>query len=519
MSNLTDSHLQKEPKAKKVRPNRAPNSQKALYAPLSATEKFQTFENSETLERPIISSAVFAGIVQAAEALLVFTIGLLSYYVWVGTDESVSVYLPVIITVTFSVNIVMNALKNHSVSAYRDITYQSVRIIFGLTLIFVTIVSIGFLFKVSYAYSRGWSLIFIFGSVAGLIGMRIGVRMLVKEWTKAGMLQRQAVIVGGGEEAGALIAALQSNPNSDIKVLGLFDDRQDARSPDMVAATPKLGRVKALKDFARQTRVDLVIVSMPMTAESRVLEMIKTLFELPVDIRLSAHMNELQFRPRAYSFAGSVPMFDIADKPISDWNMVLKVLFDRLVGLTALVVLSPIMLITALAVKLDSKGPVFFKQQRHGFNNQLIHVYKFRSMYVDQSDVKANKLVQKNDPRVTRVGRFIRKTSLDELPQLINVLKGDLSLVGPRPHALGAKAANALYHEAVDGYFARHKVKPGITGWAQINGWRGETDTLEKLQQRVEHDLHYIEHWSIFLDIYILMMTPIALMADNENAY
>jgi lipopolysaccharide/colanic/teichoic acid biosynthesis glycosyltransferase len=170
-------------------------------------------------------------------------------------------------------------------------------------------------------------------------------------------------------------------------------------------------------------------------------------------------------------------------------------------------------------VKLDSKGPILFRQKRYGFNNELIEVLKFRSMYVDQSDAGASRLVTRGDPRVTRVGRILRRTSIDELPQFFNVVfRGDLSLVGPRPHALQAKAENRLYDQVVDGYFARHRVKPGITGWAQINGWRGETDTQEKLQRRVEHDLHYIENWSVFLDLYIVAATPFALL-KTDGAY
>src|SRR5205809_5501573 len=173
----------------------------------------------------------------------------------------------------------------------------------------------------------------------------------------------------------------------------------------------------------------------------------------------------------------------------------------------------------AVASKLDSKGPVFFKQRRHGFNNDEIEVYKFRSLYTHMTDHSVQKSVTKDDPRVTRVGRFIRKTSIDELPQLINVVfKGNLSLVGPRPHAVNQKIENRRFDEAVDGYFARHRVKPGITGWAQINGWRGETDNDEKIQRRVEHDLYYIENWSVLFDLYILAMTPFAL-TKSENAY
>jgi lipopolysaccharide/colanic/teichoic acid biosynthesis glycosyltransferase len=177
------------------------------------------------------------------------------------------------------------------------------------------------------------------------------------------------------------------------------------------------------------------------------------------------------------------------------------------------------MALVALAIKLDSRGPVLFRQKRYGFNNELIEVYKFRSMYVESTDVTAAKLVTRDDPRVTPIGRFIRKTSLDELPQLLNVVfSGNLSLVGPRPHATHAKAANHLYDLVVDGYFARHRVKPGITGWAQVNGWRGETDTPEKIQRRVEHDLFYIENWSVLFDIYILLKTPFALL-KTESAY
>jgi Undecaprenyl-phosphate glucose phosphotransferase len=282
---------------------------------------------------------------------------------------------------------------------------------------------------------------------------------------------------------------------------------------------PKLGTVEDLVEFARQTRVDLVIFSLPISAEGRILQMLKKLWVLPVDIRLSAHTNKLRFRPRSYSYIGNVPVLDIFDRPIADWDVVMKWLFDKVVGTLALIVLSPVMLAVAIAIKLGSKGPVLFKQRRYGFNNELVEIYKFRSMYVDQADLTASKLVTKNDSRVTRVGRFIRRTSLDELPQLFNVVfTGNLSLVGPRPHAVYAKAENHLYDEAVDGYFARHRVKPGITGWAQINGWRGETDSKEKIQRRVEHDLFYIENWSILLDIYILARTPFALL-KSEGAY
>ena len=196
----------------------------------------------------------------------------------------------------------------------------------------------------------------------------------------------------------------------------------------------------------------------------------------------------------------------------------MKTLFDRVAGLLILAALSPVMLAAAFAVKLDSRGPVLFRQRRLGFNNEVIQIFKFRSLYHEHADPHARRIVTKGDSRVTRIGRFIRKTSLDELPQLFNVMRGELSLVGPRPHAVEAPTANRLWEEVVDSYFARHRVRPGLTGWAQINGWRGELDTQEKLQHRVEHDLYYIENWSLLFDLYILARTPFALLR-SENAY
>ena len=240
---------------------------------------------------------------------------------------------------------------------------------------------------------------------------------------------------------------------------------------------------------------------------------------LPADIRIAASASALKFSKNAYSYIGNVPMIDLSDKPISEWGTVTKTVFDKVVATLALIALAPIMLLVALAVRLESKGPILFRQKRYGFNNELIEVLKFRSMYTDRCDAAAAKLVTRDDPRVTRVGRFIRKTSLDELPQLFNVLSGRLSLVGPRPHAVQAAAAGRLYPDVVDGYFSRHKVKPGITGWAQINGWRGETDTQEKIQKRVEFDLHYIENWSLWFDVQILARTPASLLANRDNAF
>jgi Undecaprenyl-phosphate glucose phosphotransferase len=262
----------------------------------------------------------------------------------------------------------------------------------------------------------------------------------------------------------------------------------------------------------------MLIVSLPITAENRLLQILKKLWVLPVDIRLSAHMDKLRFRPRSYSYIGAVPFLDVIERPITDWDSIVKRAFDLVFSSLGILLLSPVLIATAVAIKLDSRGPVFFRQKRYGFNNEVIDVFKFRSMYADKCDYEGRVAVTRADPRVTRVGRFIRKASIDELPQLFNVVIGNLSLVGPRPHAVGSHTQDKLYESVVDGYFARHKVKPGVTGWAQINGWRGEVDIPEKLQARIAHDLYYIENWSPLLDLAILLRTPRALF-NTRNAY
>jgi Undecaprenyl-phosphate glucose phosphotransferase len=467
---------------------------------------------------PTMSGAVIVGATQAIEALLLITLGFAIYGVYVGRGQT-SFYLPVIIAAALFTNIFLNAARTHRIPIYRSLAQQIGRVLAAWSVVLVLLATFAFMFKASDLVSRVWLVTWYASGAIMLVAFRLSLRALVRQWTAEGRLKRRTVIVGGGKDAAVLIEAIRAGAENDVNLIGLFYDRVDDRSPDRVLGCPKLGRVSGLVEFARRTRVDLVIVSMPLSAEKRVLEMLKQLWVLPVDIRLSAHMSKLRFASRAYSYVGDVPVFDVADRPISDWNLVFKWLFDHIVATLALVLLSPVMVATAIAIKLDSKGPVLFRQKRHGFNNELIEVYKFRSMYTDRADTGAAKLVTKDDPRVTKVGRFIRKTSIDELPQLFNVLMGQLSIVGPRPHALQAKAANILYYEAVEGYFARHRVKPGITGWAQINGWRGETDTLDKIMQRVNHDLYYIEHWSLLLDLYILVMTPVSLFARSENAY
>ncbi len=470
--------------------------------------------------RAAYSPIVIAGIVRLVDFVLIASIGIALYLAYVARIDGFTwSYVAAILGMTVTTIMCFQAADIYQVQVFRGQLRQMTRMISSWAFVFLLFIGASFFLKLGGEVSRLWLSAFFCVGLAGLIAFRLALRALVRRWARDGRLDRRTIIVGSDENGEKLINLLNAEQDSDLDILGVFDDRNDSRALDTCAGRAKLGKIDDIVEFARRTRIDLVLFAMPISAETRILEMLKKLWVLPVDIRLSAHTNKLRFRPRSYSYVGKVPTLDVFEAPITDWDQVMKSLFDHVAGAIILLLLSPVMALVALAIKLDSPGPVLFRQKRFGFNNERIDVFKFRSLYHHQADPTAAKVVTKNDPRVTRVGKFIRKTSLDELPQLFNVVfKNNLSLVGPRPHAVQGKLNTRLFDEAVDGYFARHRVKPGITGWAQINGWRGEVDSEEKIQKRVEFDLYYIENWSVLFDLYILFKTPLALL-KTENAY
>jgi Undecaprenyl-phosphate glucose phosphotransferase len=469
-------------------------------------------------EGGLISPNVVAGFVRVTEFLVITTLGMVLAALYVDEETVLTLQYLGAVTLAGIVTVAtFGTLGLYKVSDFTSAIRWMPRVALGWTMAIALLFAALFFFKAGPELSRVWLAMWYVAGAMALLAGRLVLARVTRRWTAQGRLYRRAVVYGGNAVTAEMLAQLAADANCDVRIVGIFDDRDEERT-GIIAGYPRMGGLDALLAYSRRSRVDLVLVALPVTAEQRLVKVVNKLSVLPVDIKLPARSTQLRFAPRTYSHVGSIAMIDLYDKPITDWGIVTKWAFDKVVAASALLILSPVMAAVALAIRLDSRGPILFRQKRYGFNNELIQVYKFRSMYVDRCDANASRLVTKGDPRVTRVGRFIRKTSLDELPQLFNVLKGELSLVGPRPHAVQAKAGSELYDDVVDGYFARHKVKPGITGWAQINGWRGETDTHEKIQKRVEHDLYYIENWSVFFDIYILLKTPVSLL-KTENAY
>ncbi|HBR1047230.1 TPA: undecaprenyl-phosphate glucose phosphotransferase [Klebsiella pneumoniae] len=342
-----------------------------------------------------------------------------------------------------------------------------------------------------------WYLITCFG----ILFCRVGIRYASGVCRRFGYNTRNVAIAGSQDIGFSLMKAFKEESWMGFNVVGVYDDHTERKHSEV----PYVGNFNDLICDARSGKLDRIYLAMKMSDDVKLRELVSELSDTTCSVSLIPDVftfNILQSRTEEINGVPVVPLFDT---PLNGINMVFKRIEDIILSIIIIIIISPVLLAIACAVKFTSPGPIIFKQNRYGMDGKAINVFKFRSMRVMEND---NKVIQatKNDIRVTKVGRFLRRTSLDELPQFINVLMGNMSIVGPRPHAV---AHNEQYRKLIKGYMLRHKVKPGITGWAQINGWRGETDTLEKMEKRVEYDLEYIRSWSLYLDFKIIFMTII----------
>jgi Undecaprenyl-phosphate glucose phosphotransferase len=384
----------------------------------------------------------------------------------------------------------------------------------GASALFVFLVLAGLMANLPLSPSAKYGTWLWFVSSVGLVGAtHILWHCHLAYLRKTGRLIPNIVIVGATPNAARLIA--HAAESGKIAVLGVFDDRL-GRAPADIGGVPVLGDTQALLAHRVMPYIDRIVITVPTHAQDRVRALIHRLQYLPNEVSLFLDFDG-QIEPAAViSNLSEMPLARLSGHRIDESRLVAKRLQDLGIGAIATLVAAPIMLLVAIAIKLDSSGPILFRQRRHGFNNETIEVWKFRSMHHDMADATASRQISANDARVTPVGRFIRRTSLDELPQFINVLRGEMSLVGPRPHAIGMKTAGADSARLVAEYAHRHRIKPGITSWAAIQGSRGPLTTSDDISRRVALDIAYIERQSFWLDIYIMFKTLPCMLGDRQ---
>jgi Undecaprenyl-phosphate glucose phosphotransferase len=471
--------------------------------------------------RKSLSRHVASGVLALLEGAIVIgtALALLIVYVIPKDAQFLSEYAAAIVIYTALFWQGLHWCQLYRLNRYTEPKSNVLTLLACIWLAFLGLIALAFAFKVSDHFSRVWAFSWMIG-ISLLVPMfRVAASRYIRQSALSGMLTKNIAIYGAGENCLQLIKYIESRRQPWLKIVGIFDDRSD-RVPAECGNYPVCGGTDELIEFTQRHGCDEVLLAMPPASRDRYLELTNKLRLLPVNLRVIPDLTIMD-APNLPDFAGGafgIPTIDLLRKPVTGWGAVAKRGMDILLtGLFCLAAL-PLIGVIALLIKLDSRGPVFFKQQRYGFQNEIIDVLKFRSMYVDCADANAEKLTTRDDPRVTRVGAWLRRFSLDELPQLFNVLKGDMSLIGPRPHALKAKAGGKLYQDVMENYGHRIRVKPGLTGWAQVNGWRGNTETEEQLRKRVEYDLYYIEHWSIMLDLKILFRT-FWIVLEGENSY
>ena len=370
-----------------------------------------------------------------------------------------------------------------------------------------------FISKTTEDYSRITISLWFFASWALSCSWRIAFRYVLFIARKNGRNSRSVAIIGANETTLALIQEIQSTPEAGYNIVGVYDDR----APSRLALPPEVplnGNISNLYQAVETDKVDTVFIALPMTANKRIEQVLRVLGDTKAQVHLVPNFFVYNLLHSRICNVGDMQTVSVFDSPMKGAMNFLKRVEDILLASVILAIIAIPMLIIAAAVKLTSKGPVIFKQNRYGMDGKKIKVWKFRSMTVTENGDAVTQAT-KNDARITKVGAFLRRTSLDELPQFINVLQGHMSVVGPRPHAV---AHNEAYRKKVEYYMLRHRIKPGITGWAQVNGWRGETDTLDKMQKRVEYDLEYIKNWSLWLDFKIVLFTLFKGFV-NKNAY
>lgn len=455
------------------------------------------------------SDATFYRLFDMFSLFLAFQCASLFYYFELNVYYVISI-LTVALTYLYSAEIFSVYRSWRAGKFINMILTASSSLLIAFTILFIVM----FMFKFSGSLSRIGLGLWVIFSFIFLFTWRFLVRLYKRNRRRLGMNLRNVAIIGATESAISLYNEIEANDELGFNFLGIFDDRNKERLFDDVQSHNIKGTVESAIEAAQNGEIDILYIALPMKAQKRIAEILLELGNTTVDVHIIPDFLMSNLIHARVEHVGNVDTLSVFESPFFGAHEFIKRTEDVVVASIILVLISPLLITIACLVKFTSKGPVIFKQDRYGLDGRKIKVWKFRSMSVTENSEVVTQAT-KNDARITPLGGFLRRTSLDELPQFINVLKGDMSIVGPRPHAV---AHNEEYRKKVEFYMLRHKAKPGITGWAQINGWRGETDTIDKMEKRVEFDLYYIKHWSLWLDVKIIFLT-IFKGFRNANAY
>jgi putative colanic acid biosynthesis UDP-glucose lipid carrier transferase len=403
----------------------------------------------------------------------------------------------------------------------RGLTSKILLLVKAWSISFAVLLSIAFISKTSELYSRLFLITFFVVGIFGQLMIHVLSQFIFRK-IKLDQQNTNALIIGSGQLSHYLFEKINQNPWIPEKIVGSVDPSFDEEKRHKVRNInehvkndfPVLGGLYDVIQLLETNNIRTVYFAVPLDSSPIIEELYFSLLDKNVDIHWAPNIFALNLVNHSVKELAGIPIITLSETPMSGINLILKTIEDIIFSFFGLLLISPVLLVTAIAIKLDSSGPVFFKQDRTGWNGKNFKIWKFRTMQVHEADTDIIQQATKYDPRITRVGKFLRRTSIDELPQLINVLQGSMSLVGPRPHAV---SHNELYSKKIEAYLARHKIKPGISGLAQVRGYRGETKELDQMTKRVESDLEYINNWSLWLDLTILFRTVITLF--SKNAY
>lgn len=458
--------------------------------------------------------SLLALLAKIVDILLYIFAAILIYYLQFHHLQLSFLYKVAVIVAALLINPIFTSFGVYQSLRGRNFLSYMRSLCFGFATLIIVLAAIAFITKTGEIFSRSWFLLWHLSSFILLTIFRISLRQVLNAMRQKGLNQKHIIMIGSIEAAKDIMHSLQHALWSGFTVHGVF--YSDAEQPEISLPQVKIAKLpENLSEYVEVNNIDEVWLLVSSWEYKKIHTIISSLNTNVVTIRYFPLVFGKEVLNHSVTEILGMPVINIVASPMIGGSRLIKAIEDRVLAFTILLLISPLFLLLCILVKMSSKGPIFYQQLRHGWDGEPIRVYKFRSMIVHQETKGVVTQATLDDKRITRIGKLLRMTSLDELPQFINVLQGNMSIVGPRPHAL---EHNELYKKLIPAYMQRHHVKPGITGWAQVNGWRGETETLEKMQKRFEYDIYYINHWSLWFDLKIIIVTIFKGFV-HKNAY